>query len=126
MTCLAMTYAAGTFKTGIAVAPVTDWRFYDTIYSERYMGTPADNPEGYRITSSLTHAGKMEGNLLLIHGTADDNVHWQNTVILVDQLVSLNKQVSTMFYPEHRHSIHGRNTVLHMHSLMTRYLLGNL
>ncbi len=126
MTCLAMTLAAGTFKTGIAVGPVTDWRFYDTIYSERYMGTPENNPEGYRITSSLTHASRMTGNLLIVHGTADDNVHWQNTIVFVNELIAMNKQVRTMFYPERRHGISGRNATLHVYTLMTEYLLEKL
>jgi len=126
MTCLAMTLAAGTFKAGMAVAPVTDWRFYDTIYSERYMGTLENNPEGYRLTSSLTYASKMKGNLLLVHGTADDNVHWQNTIVFVNELISENKQVRTMFYPDRRHGISGRNATLHVFTLLTEYLLENL
>ncbi len=126
MTCLAMTLAAGTFKAGMAVAPVTDWRFYDTIYSERYMGTPQSNPEGYRVTSSLTHASKMKGNLLLVHGTADDNVHWQNTIVFVNELISENKQIRTMFYPDRRHGISGRNATLHIYTLLTEYLLEKL
>jgi dipeptidyl-peptidase-4 len=126
MTCLAMTYGAGHFKIGIAVAPVTDWKFYDTIYTERYMDTPQRNPEGYRLTSAITHAEKMTGNLLIIHGTTDDNVHWQNTIALVDVLIKNNKQVRTMFYPGRAHGISGGNTSLHLYSLMTSYVLENL
>jgi dipeptidyl-peptidase-4 len=124
--CFAMTYAAGTFKTGIGVGSVTDWKFYDSIYTERYMGTPAENPEGYRITSALTHAEKMKGSLLLIHGMADDNVHLQNVIVLVDRLVSHSKNVTTMFYPERRHSIEGLNGGFQVHTLMTDFLLANL
>jgi len=126
MTCLAMTYGAGTFRTGIAVAPVTDWHLYDAVYTERYMDTPAGNPEGYEITSSLHYAEKLTGNLLIIHGLADDNVHWQNTVLLVEEFIRKNRKVSTMFYPERRHGLGGRNGTLHVYTLMTDYLLKNL
>ena len=126
MTCLTMTLGADHFKTGIAVAPVTDWKFYDTIYTERYMDTPQRNPEGYRLTSPITYASKFNGKLLIVHGTTDDNVHWQNTIALVDELIAQNKQVQTMFYPGRTHGISGGNTSLHLYSLMTNYLLANL
>ena len=126
MTCLSMTYGAGHFKTGIAVAPVTDWKFYDTIYTERYMDTPERNPRGYRLTSALTYASNMEGNLLIIHGTMDDNVHWQNTITLVDELIRNKKQVQTMFYPGRTHGISGGSSTLHVYTLMTTYLLEHL
>jgi dipeptidyl-peptidase-4 len=126
MTCLAMTYGAGHFKTGIAVAPVTSWRYYDTIYTERYMDTPQNNPEGYRLTSALSYADRMNGKLLIVHGTTDDNVHWQNTITLVDELIRQNKKVYTMFYPGRAHGISGGNTTLHLYTMLTEFLLENL
>ncbi len=126
MTCLAMTLGADYFKTGVAVAPVTSWRFYDTIYTERYMDTPEKNPEGYRLTSPITYADKLKGNLLIIHGTADDNVHWQNTIVFVNELIHLNKQVHTMFYPGRDHGIRGDNATPHLFTLITEFILQNL
>lgn len=126
LTSLAMTRAAGTFRTGIAVGPVTDWSLYDAVYTERYMGTPENNAEGYRETSAIDHAGRMTGNLLVVHGLADDNVHWQNSVLLVEALIRANKSVTTMFYPERRHSLREGNGLLHVYSQMTDYLLKNL
>lgn len=114
------------FKTAIAVAPVTDWRFYDDIYTERYMGTPQDNPEGYRSSSAVTYASKMKGNLLIIHGTSDDNVHFQNTANLAAALEKAGKQFSTMFYPGKNHSISGGRTRYHLYTLMTDFILSNL
>ena len=126
VTCLAMTLGADYFKTGIAVAPVTSWRFYDTIYTERYMDTPQHNPEGYRLTSPITYAGRLKGNLLIVHGTTDDNVHWQNTIVFVNELIHDNKQVRTMFYPGREHGIRGDNATRHLFTLMTEYVIGNL
>jgi dipeptidyl-peptidase-4 len=120
MTCMALTLGAEVFKTGIAVAAVTDFKYYDTIWTERYMDTPQNNPEGYRETSAITHASKLKGNLLLIHGTTDDNVHWQNVIAFVDELIKHNKQVQTMFYPGKDHRI--ANVSVHLYTLMTNYL----
>jgi dipeptidyl-peptidase 4 len=114
------------FKTAIAVAPVTDWRLYDDIYTERYMGLPKDNPDGYKESSTLGYADKLKGNLFIIHGTTDDNVHWQNTVQLVDALEKAGKQFRTMFYPNRNHSIRGGNTRLHLFEMMTSYILEKL
>jgi dipeptidyl-peptidase-4 len=114
------------FKTAIAVAPVTDWKFYDDIYTERFMGLPKDNPDGYRESSTLTYVDKLKGNLLIIHGTSDDNVHWQNTVQLVSALEKAGKQFSTMFYPNRNHGIRGGNTRYHLYEMMTNYLLEKL
>ena len=114
------------FKAGIAVAPVTDWRFYDDIYTERYMGTPQNNPDGYKESSPITFASKLKGKFLLIHGTSDDNVHFQNTANFAAALEKANKQFSTMFYPDKNHSISGGNTRLHLYTLMTNFLLANL
>jgi dipeptidyl-peptidase-4 len=114
------------FKAGISVAPVTDWRLYDTIYTERFMRTPKENPEGYERTSVLTHAPKMTANYLLIHGTADDNVHFQNAVQLAAALQKAGKQFDFMLYPNKNHAIPGAQTQLHLFTLMTEWLRENL
>ena len=111
------------YHTAIAVAPNADQLLYDTIYQERYMGLPADNAEGYRLGSPITYASQLKGNLLLIHGTGDDNGHYQGTEILINELISHNKQFTVMPYPARSHAINeGKNTVLHFYSLMTNYL----
>ncbi len=114
------------FKTAIAVAPVTSWRYYDNIYTERYMGTPNDNPEGYKKSSPLMYASNLKGNFLLIQGTSDDNVHFQNSANLASALEKANKQFSTMFYPDKNHGIFGGLTRLHLYTLMTNFILRNL
>jgi dipeptidyl-peptidase-4 len=109
MACNALTRRSDVFKVGVAVAPVTDWRLYDTIYTERYMGLPSENAKGYEETSSVGHAAGMNGRLLLLHGMADDNVHVQNTVRLVDALLDAKKTTfETMLYPRRGHGIEGR------------------
>ncbi|MFQ5704008.1 MAG: DPP IV N-terminal domain-containing protein [Gemmatimonadales bacterium] len=111
------------YGTGMAVAPVADERYYDTIYQERYMGLPQDNPEGYRNGSPITYAGNLKGNLLLVHGTGDDNVHYQGTEALINKLIEHNKAFTMMAYPNRSHGIfEGRGTRLHLFSLLTRYL----
>jgi dipeptidyl-peptidase-4 len=116
------------FRTAVSVAPVTHWKFYDTIYTERYMQTPQLNPWGYENSTPLAFAKKLKGNLLLIHGTADDNVHFQNTVALVNELIALNKQFDVMFYPGRYHGIREvtKNTQEHIYTLMTNFLLEKL
>ncbi len=114
------------FKTAVAVASVTDWKFYDTIYTERYMQTPKLNPDGYKQGSTLTHADKLKGNLLLIHGTADDNVHWQNTITLVNELQKKNKQFQTAFYPGGTHGVAGGVVRLQLYATITNYILEKL
>ena len=115
------------YHTAMAIAPVTNQRYYDTIYQERYMGLPEDNPVGYRDGSPITHAHKLKGNLLLVHGTADDNVHYACTEALVDELIAHNKHFTMMAYPNRSHSIsEGRNTRRHLYGLLTRYLQHNL
>ena len=115
------------YRTAIAVAFVSNQRYYDTIYQERYMGLPDDNVEGYKNGSPITFAHQLEGNLLLIHGTGDDNCHYQNCEALVNELIKHKKQFSMMAYPNRTHSIReGENTRLHLYSLMTRYLEQNL
>jgi dipeptidyl-peptidase 4 len=126
MTVSAMLRGGTYFKTGVAVAPVTDWRFYDDVYTERFMGLPKDNPDGYKESSVLTYANQLQGNLLIIHGTTDDNVHWQNSVQLIDALEKSGKQFRTMFYPNKNHSIYGGNTRLHLFEMMTDYILEKL
>ncbi len=115
------------YSTAVAVAPVSNQRHYDTIYQERYMGLPGDNVEGYLEGSPINHAHRLEGNLLVIHGTGDDNVHYQSTEALVNELVRHNKPFTMMAYPNRSHSIReGKNTTLHLRELMTRYLAENL
>ena len=114
------------FKMAIAVAPVTSWRYYDTIYTERYMTTPQENPSGYDENSPIFHVDKLKGNFLLIHGSADDNVHVQNTMQMVEALVQANKQFEWMVYPDKNHGIYGGNTRLHLYTKMTNYIKENL
>lgn len=117
---------ADVFKTAIAVAPVTNWRYYDNIYTERYMQTPQENAEGYDENSPINHVDKLKGNYLLIHGMADDNVHYQNTAEMVNALIKANKQFSQFSYPNKNHGIYGGNTRLHLYNMMSEYLLKNL
>ncbi len=127
MSSLCMTKGSDYYNVGIAVAPVTNWRYYDNIYTERYMGLPKDNPSGYDDNSPINHVDKLKGKFLLIHGTADDNVHFQNSVEMVTALVNANKQFQTMYYPNSNHGIYtGRNTTYHLYTLMTQFLLDNL
>lgn len=115
------------YRTAIAVAPVADQRLYDTIYQERYMGLPKDNAEGYRLGSPITYAGQLKGNLLVIHGTGDDNCHYQGTEKMINELVMQNKAFTVMPYPARSHSlVEGRNTTRHFYGLMTDYLEQNL
>jgi len=115
------------FGTGMSVASVPDQRFYDTIYQERYMGLPQDNSEGYRRGSPITYAQGLEGNLLLVHGTGDDNVHYQGTEALINRLIELGKSFDMMAYPNRTHGIYeGAGTTLHVYSLLTRYLMDHV
>ena len=102
---MALTYGSDYFTHGIANSPVTDWTLYDTIYTERYMDTPTENPEGYEFGSVLTHVKGLKGELLITHGTTDDNVHMQNTMQLVSKLENMNKDFDLMIYPGQRHTI---------------------
>lgn len=114
------------FKAAVAVAPVTHWKFYDSIYSERFMQTPQLNPQGYEDSSPLNYAEDLKGKLLIIHGTADDNVHFQNSVELVNRLVDNNRPVDVMYYPEKDHSIYGGMTRIHLFEKITSFILNNL
>ena len=126
-TLQAMFRFSDVYAVGMAVAPVPDERLYDTIYQERYMGLPSENAEGYRLASAITHADGLQGHLLLVHGSGDDNVHYQGSERLANRLVSLGKQFDFMVYPNRSHCIcEGRGTTLHIYTLLTRYLLEHL
>ena len=114
------------FKMAIAVAPVTSWRFYDTIYTERYMRTPQENASGYDENSPINHVDKLKGAYLLVHGSGDDNVHVQNTMRMVEALVQANKQFDWAIYPDKNHGIYGGNTRLQLYTKMTNYIKNNL
>ena len=127
MSTLCMTKGAPYFKAGIAVAPVTNWRYYDNIYTERFMRTPQENGDGYDSNSPISHTAKLSGNYLLIHGTADDNVHVQNSMDLITSLLKNNKQFDMQFYPNSDHSIYtGPYTHYHVYRKMTDFLIENL
>ena len=112
------------YSTGVSVAPVPDLRYYDTIYQERYGGLPQDHPEEWKQSSPITYANQLKGNLLVIHGTGDDNVHYQGTEAMINALVAANRQFSMFSYPNRSHSIsEGPGTQRHLLGLMTRYLL---
>jgi dipeptidyl-peptidase-4 len=115
------------YRTAIAIAFISDQRFYDTIYQERYMGLPDDNPQGYKNGSPITFAHQLEGNLLLVHGTGDDNCHYQNCEALVNELIKHKKPFTMMAYPNRTHSLkEGEGTTPHLYKLMTCYLEDNL
>lgn len=126
MSSLALTKGADVFKMAIAVAPVTNWRFYDSIYTERYMRTPQENPDGYDDNSPINHVAKLEGKYMLIHGSADDNVHLQNTTRMTESLVQANKQFDLFIYPDKNHGIYGGNTRYHLYTMMTNFIKENL
>jgi dipeptidyl-peptidase-4 len=121
-----MSTGNGTFKAGIAVAPPTDWKYYDSIYTERFMRTPNENFEGYAATSPIKLADKLQGKLLLIHGSADDNVHFQNCAEYAEQLVQLGKQFDMQVYTNRNHGIYGGNTRQHLYTRLTNFFLNNL
>ena len=114
------------YRTAIAVAPVTHWKFYDTIYTERYNGLPRDNAAGYDRGSPLTYAANLRGNLLIVHGTGDDNVHYQNTETMVNALVAANRPFQLMTYPNRNHGISGGSTTRHLYELLTRFVMEKL
>ena len=125
MTSYALTHSHS-FKMGIAGAPVTDWHLYDSVYTERFMGLPEDNPDGYRTSSVLRAAGNLTGKLLLLHGTIDDNVHTQNSIQLMDRLQQEGKAFEVMFYPGSRHGVRNPRQVLELRRLMTKFVKENL
>ena len=126
MSSLAITKGADVFKAAVAVAPVTSWRFYDNIYTERYMRTPAENPKGYDDNSPLNFVEKIKGKFLIIHGTGDDNVHFQNSVEMVEAMIQKNIVFESGYYPNRNHGISGGNTTFHLWSKMTNWLIDNL
>ncbi len=126
MSSLCLFKGADVFKMAIAVAPVTNWRYYDSVYTERFMGLPQDNALGYDKNSPINYVDKLKGKLLIVHGTGDDNVHMQNSIEMIEKLVQANKQFEMMFYPDKNHGIYGGNTTLHLYTMMSKYLKENL
>ncbi len=126
MTLNALTQAPDVYRMGISVAPVTHWKYYDTIYTERYNGLPQDNAAGYDKGSPLTYAKNLKGRLLIVHGSGDDNVHFQNTEAMVNALVAANRPFSLMVYPNRTHSISGGTTRQHLFTLLTKFVEENL
>ncbi len=130
LTLLAMSYGEGpeTFHAGVSVAPVSNWRFYDTIYTERYLSTPQKNPDGYDNGSPVTYAENFADHqeLLIVHGSGDDNVHVQNTIVMSDALIAANKQFELMIYPGRNHGIFGGNTRMHLFTMITEFFRDNL
>lgn len=125
-TLMAMSTGNRTFKAGISVAPPTDWKYYDTVYTERYMRTPNENFEGYATTSPIRLANDLQGKLLLVHGTADDNVHFHQTMEYAEALVQAGKQFEMQIYKDRNHGIAGGNTRYHLYTRKVNFLLDNL
>lgn len=124
-TLMALSTSSGVFKNGVAVAPVTDWRFYDAIYTERYMNTPQANESGYNSTSPILKAADLNGNLLLITGTADDNVRYINTIQYTSALIKAGKQFDMQLYPDCNHSILGYENRLHLYTRICDFIKRN-
>jgi dipeptidyl-peptidase-4 len=126
MVCNCLTKGADYFKAGVAVSPVTNWRYYDNIYTERFLRKPQENPKGYDENSPLNDAARLKGKLFIVHGTADDNVHLQNTLEFAEALVQANKQFEMQLYTNRNHGIYGGNTSWHLYTRMNRFFLDNL
>lgn len=126
MTLMSMSEGSGVFKAGVAVAAPTDWRFYDSVYTERFMRTPKENKEGYDMTSAINRAGKLAGELLLIHGTADDNVHYQNMAEYTEALVQAGIPYRSLVYTNRDHFIRGGNTTAHLYEQVAHHFLTHL
>jgi len=126
MSSLCLLKGNDVFKAAIAVAPVTNWKWYDTIYTERYMRTEEENPDGYADNSPINFVDRLKGKYLLVHGMGDDNVHFQNTVEMANALISANKQFDTYFYPNRHHGISGDNARRHLYNKMTNFILENI
>jgi dipeptidyl-peptidase-4 len=126
MSSLCLLKGNDVFKGAIAVAPVTSWKWYDTIYTERYMRTLTDNEAGYRENSPVYFADRLKGKYLLVHGIADDNVHFQNSVEMANALIKANKQFDTYYYPNRNHGIYGDNARIHLFTKMTNFILENI
>lgn len=125
-TLMSMSEGTGAFKAGVAIAAPTDWRFYDTVYTERFMRTPKENGDGYRASSAINHVAALKGKLLLIHGSADDNVHFQNFMEYNEALVQANIQFETQIYTNRNHGISGGNTRNHLMNRVVNFFLQNL
>ena len=123
---MSMSRGSGIFKAGVAIAPVTDWRFYDTVYTERFMRTPQQNASGYDKGSAVKLADRLQGNLLLIHGTTDDNVHVQNSIEYSRALIKANKHFDMFYFPDKNHSIYGDNSRLYLYNKVIDYFKRNL
>lgn len=126
MTIMSMSEGTPVFKAGVAVAAPTDWKYYDTVYTERFMRTPKENAEGYKAASAFSRADNLHGNLLLVHGMADDNVHFQNCTEYAEHLVQLGKQFDMQVYTNRNHNISGGNTRNHLYTRLTNFFLNNL
>ena len=126
MSSLGISKGADVFKMAIAVAPVTNWRFYDNIYTERFMRTPQENGKNYDDNSPINHIEKIKGKYLIVHGTADDNVHFQNSAEMIDAMIKKNIRFDSEYYPNKNHGISGGKTRLHLYDKMTRFILENL
>jgi dipeptidyl-peptidase-4 len=126
LTLYALTHAPDVFKCGVAGAPVTDWKFYDTIYTERYMRTPGENPEGYKSSSPLEGAGALQTKLLLIHGTADDNVHMQNTMNFIDALVKARRPYELQIQPGQTHGFRGNDSRTYLNERLIEFFVKTL
>jgi dipeptidyl-peptidase-4 len=127
MSSLCITRGADYFSMAMAVAPVTNWRYYDNIYTERYMRTPQENPKGYDDNSPINHVDKLKGKYLIVHGTEDDNVHMQNSIDMITSLVNSNKQFEMQLYPNSNHGIYtGKNTRIHLYTRLTNFVIDNL
>jgi dipeptidyl-peptidase-4 len=126
MSALAITKGADVFKAAVAVAPVVSWRLYDNIYTERFMRTPQENAKGYDEISPLNHVDKIKGKFLIIHGTGDDNVHFQNSVLMVEEMIQKNIDFESGYYPNKAHGISGGNASFHIYRKMTDWIMENL
>ena len=126
MTAMTSFRGGSLFRAAISVAPVTDWRLYDDIYTERYMRTPAENASGYADGAALKYVSGLTASYLLAYGTGDDNVHPQNSIQLIDKLEAANKQFQMMLYPSRTHSISGGNSRTHLFTLLTNFVEQNL
>jgi dipeptidyl-peptidase-4 len=126
ISALGILQGADVFAMAISVAPVTSWRYYDTIYTERFLATPQDNAAGYDDNSPVQHAAKLKGQLLLVHGTGDDNVHFQNSVALQNALIHAGKQFDSFYYPDRTHGIYKDNARVHLYHMMTTFVVENL
>lgn len=126
MSSLCLSKGADVFKAAIAVAPVTNWKWYDSIYTERYMRTPQENEAGYEENSPINFADLIKGNYMIVHGNSDDNVHFQHSAEMVNALIGAGVHFESLYYPNRNHGIYGGNTRLHLYEEMTDFILEKL